>query len=75
MADLAERALWDNYVGAFEDALSQCSTGAAPWYVIPASKKWFRNLAVAEILGDVLEGLKPAYPPIDPSLPADLVIE
>ena len=75
MADLAERALWDNYVGAFEDAVSQCSTEAAPWYVIPASKKWFRNLAVAEILGDVLEGLKPAYPPIDPSLPADLVIE
>jgi PPK2 family polyphosphate:nucleotide phosphotransferase len=75
MGDLAERALWDNYVEAFEDALSQCSTEGAPWYVIPASKKWFRNLAVAEILGDVLDELRPAYPPIDPSLSADLVIE
>ena len=67
MGDLAERALWDNYVAAFEEALSRCSTEAAPWYVIPANRNWFRNLAVAEILGDVLEDLKPAYPPIDPT--------
>lgn len=75
MGDLAERALWDNYVRAFEETLSRCSTEAAPWYVIPANKHWFRNLAVAEILGDVLDGLKPAYPPIDPDVPANLVIE
>jgi PPK2 family polyphosphate:nucleotide phosphotransferase len=75
MADLAERALWDNYVEAFEDALSRCSTEAAPWYLIPANKNWFRNLAVAEILGDVLEELRPAYPAIDPGVPADLVVE
>ena len=75
MSDLAERALWDNYVAAFEDALSRCSTAAAPWYVIPANRNWFRNLAVAEILGDVLDELKPAYPPIDPTVPANLVIE
>jgi PPK2 family polyphosphate:nucleotide phosphotransferase len=75
MGDLAERALWDNYVAAFEEALSRCSTVAAPWYVIPANRNWFRNLAVAEILGDVLEELKPVYPVIDPSVPADLVIE
>ncbi|MGH2464922.1 MAG: polyphosphate kinase 2 family protein [Candidatus Limnocylindrales bacterium] len=75
MGDLAERALWDNYVAAFEEALSRCSTAAAPWYVIPANRNWFRNLAVAEILGDVLDDLKPAYPTIDPSVPADLVIE
>ncbi len=75
MGDLAERARWDEYTQAFEDALSRCSTAAAPWYVIPANKNWFRNLAVAEILGDVLEDLKPAYPAIDPSVPANLVIE
>jgi PPK2 family polyphosphate:nucleotide phosphotransferase len=75
MGDLAERGLWDNYVAAFEEALSRCSTAAAPWYVIPANRNWFRNLAVAEILGDVLDDLKPAYPAIDPSVPADLVIE
>jgi polyphosphate kinase 2 (PPK2 family) len=75
MGDLAERALWDNYGAAFEDALSRCSTTAAPWYVIPANRNWFRNLAVAEILGDVLDELKPAYPPIDPNVPANLVIE
>ncbi len=75
MGDLAERARWDDYTRAFEDALGKCSTAAAPWYVIPANKNWFRNLAVAEILGDVLEELRPAYPPIDPTVPADLVIE
>jgi PPK2 family polyphosphate:nucleotide phosphotransferase len=75
MGDLAERTLWDNYVAAFEDALGRCSTTAAPWYVIPANRNWFRNLAVAEILGDVLDELKPAYPPIDPNVPANLVIE
>ena len=75
MADLSERALWDAYLVAFEEALSRCSTAAAPWYVIPANRNWFRNLAVAEILGDVLEDLKPAYPAIDPNVPANLVIE
>ncbi len=75
MGDLAERARWDDYTQAFEDALGRCSTAVAPWYLIPANKNWFRNLAVAEILGDVLEELKPAYPPIDPSVPADLVID
>ncbi len=74
MGDLAERALWDDYMAAFEAVLSRCSTKAAPWYVIPANKPWFRNLAVAEILVDVLAELKPAYRPIDPNVPADLVI-
>ncbi|MGH2513982.1 MAG: polyphosphate kinase 2 family protein [Candidatus Limnocylindrales bacterium] len=75
LGDLAERARWDDYVAAFEEALTRCSTKAAPWYVIPANRNWFRNLAVAQILGDVLDELKPAYPPIDPSVPADLEIE
>ena len=61
-ADLAERARWDDYRKAFEDALSRCSTSWAPWYLIPSNHKWFRNLAVADILGDVLEDLHAEYP-------------
>ena len=62
LGDLAERKLWDDYVAAFEEALSRCSTAAAPWYVIPANHKWFRNLAIADILADTLDELKPRYP-------------
>jgi PPK2 family polyphosphate:nucleotide phosphotransferase len=60
--DLVERKLWDAYADAYEDALSRCSTERAPWYVVPANNKWFRNLAVAEIVGDVIEDLEPQYP-------------
>ena len=63
VGDLAERKLWDSYMGAYEAMLERCSTDAAPWYVIPANKKWFRNLAVADIVADRLEELKPVYPP------------
>ena len=74
MGDLEERKLWDDYQAAFNDALSKTSTDIAPWYVIPANRKWFRNLAVATILAETMAGLKPAYPP-EPNLPANLVIE
>ena len=74
LGDLAERKLWDSYQGAFNDALTKTSTPWAPWYVIPANRNWFRDLAVSTILADVLAGLKPAYPePAD--LPPNLVIE
>ncbi|MBA2381209.1 MAG: polyphosphate kinase 2 family protein [Chloroflexi bacterium] len=63
LGDLDERKLWDSYVAADEEVLRRCSTDAAPWYVIPANKKWFRNLAIAEILADTLEDLDPQYPP------------
>ncbi|HXU84905.1 MAG TPA: polyphosphate kinase 2 family protein [Verrucomicrobiae bacterium] len=63
LGDLAERKLWDDYVGADEDVLRRTSTAAAPWYVIPANRNWFRNLAIADIVADTLEGLKPRYPP------------
>jgi PPK2 family polyphosphate:nucleotide phosphotransferase len=72
VGDLAERKLWDDYMTAYEDALTRCSTAAAPWYIIPADHKWFRNLALGEIVADRLEALKPEYPTID--LPKDLVI-
>lgn len=62
-ADIAERRLWDRYVEAYEDALTECSTKRAPWYVIPANKKWFRNLAVSQILADGMASWKMRYPP------------
>jgi PPK2 family polyphosphate:nucleotide phosphotransferase len=74
LGDLEERKLWDDYQAAFDEALSKTSTGAAPWYVIPANRNWFRNLAVATILADTMADLKPAYPPA-PDLPPNLVIE
>jgi PPK2 family polyphosphate:nucleotide phosphotransferase len=60
--DLKTRAKWDLYLAAYDDMLEKCSTEWAPWYVIPANRKWFRNLAVAEILIMVLESLKLQYP-------------
>lgn len=60
--DVEERKHWDEYMTAFEDAISKCSKPHAPWYVIPANKKWFRNLAVSEILLDTFEDMKLQYP-------------
>jgi PPK2 family polyphosphate:nucleotide phosphotransferase len=53
--DWSEHALYDDYVDAYQDALERCSTEHAPWYIVPANHKWFRNLAVAQTLVDVLE--------------------
>jgi PPK2 family polyphosphate:nucleotide phosphotransferase len=61
-ADYTERALWDDYMAAVEEALNATSTGVAPWYVIPANHKWFRNLAVSQIMADTIEALQIAYP-------------
>jgi PPK2 family polyphosphate:nucleotide phosphotransferase len=73
MADLDERKRWDDYMSAYEDALSKTSTDSAPWYVIPSDRNWMRNLSVASILTETLERMKPAYPP-EPDLPKDLII-
>lgn len=56
VGDWQERAYWDDYTAAYEDALAKCSTDAAPWYIVPANRKWYRNLAVAET---VVEALRP----------------
>jgi PPK2 family polyphosphate:nucleotide phosphotransferase len=61
-ADLKEREYWDAYMEAYEDMLHKCSTDYAPWYVIPANRKWFRNLAVSQILREELEAMKLRYP-------------
>jgi PPK2 family polyphosphate:nucleotide phosphotransferase len=62
VTDYAERTHWHDYRKAYEDALEQCSTKRAPWYVIPADHKWFRNLAVASIVADALDELDPQLP-------------
>ena len=62
-SDFEERKRWDDYVRAYEDALARCSTEHAPWYVVPANHKWFRNLAVSQILIETLEELKMKFPP------------
>jgi PPK2 family polyphosphate:nucleotide phosphotransferase len=61
-SDYTERALWDDYIAAFEDAISATSTREAPWYIIPSNHKWFRNLAVSQIMADAMEALDMAFP-------------
>jgi len=60
--DYTERPFWDAYTAAFEDAVGKCSTGQAPWFVIPSNHKWFRNLAISRIVAETLESLKMAFP-------------
>jgi PPK2 family polyphosphate:nucleotide phosphotransferase len=62
LGDLDERKLWDEYLDAYEDALNKCNTVHAPWYVIPADQKWYRNLVVSELLRRTLEELNPSFP-------------
>ena len=61
------RKHWDDYMSAYEDVLSRCSTQQAPWFVIPSDHKWFRNLAIARIVVERLEGLDMKFPlpPVD----------
>ncbi len=66
--DLETRKLWGSYTEAYEDALSRTSTDFAPWYVVPANKKWYRNLVVATVLVEALEGLGMTYPPGPPGV-------
>jgi PPK2 family polyphosphate:nucleotide phosphotransferase len=61
-ADYSERRHWGAYTEAFEDALSKCSSDIAPWFVIPANRKWSRNLVIAEIVADALRKLDMRFP-------------
>ncbi|HTM99596.1 MAG TPA: polyphosphate kinase 2 family protein [Pedobacter sp.] len=60
--DLKERALWDKYMSAYEEAIRETSTDYAPWHVIPADKKWYARLAISEVIGDALKALDLKYP-------------
>lgn len=61
-SDIKERQYWDAYVRAYEDVFRHCSRKRAPWYIIPANKKWYRNVLISQILVDTLSGLKLKYP-------------
>ena len=61
-ADFKERQRWADYVRAYEAVLSRCSRTAAPWFVIPSNKKWFRDLAVSQIIVETLERMNPKFP-------------
>ncbi|MEV3854881.1 polyphosphate kinase 2 family protein [Streptomyces sp. NPDC050095] len=63
--DIDERALWPAYQEAYEIALERCSTDEAPWYVVPADRKWYRNWAISKLLLEHLEALDPQYPKAD----------
>jgi len=72
--DLVERKKWDDYQAAFTDMLNRTSTATAPWYVVPADNKWYRDLVVAEIMVQTLRSLKMSFPPCVENI-ADIVIE
>ena len=62
LSDFEERKRWKEYQRAYEDAITKCNSKEAPWYVVPADKKWFRNLAVSQILVETLEALDMRFP-------------
>lgn len=61
-ADLGERERWDDYQQAFEDVFEKCSSKTAPWYIVPANKKWYRNVVISETMIKTLESLDMKYP-------------
>jgi PPK2 family polyphosphate:nucleotide phosphotransferase len=62
VGDLDDRARWDDYRSAFEEAITRTSTEHAPWYVVPADRKWYRNWAISRIVVETLEAMDPRYP-------------
>lgn len=72
-ADLDDRELWDRFHDAYRQAIEETSTDYAPWYVVPANRKWYRNLAVSGILIETLESMDPRYPEPEENLD-DVVI-
>jgi len=72
--DLAERKLWDDYLAAYTAVLEKTSTAYAPWYIVPADRKWYRNLVISHVIIQTLEGLHMRYPAPETGLD-DIVIE
>ncbi len=73
IGDITERKMWDAYQEAFETAINKTSTSWAPWYIIPADKKWFMRAAVCDILVDTLEKLDLKYPEVSPRQKQELI--
>ena len=73
--DLDARAKWDSFMDAYTDALERCSTDAAPWFIIPADRKWYRDLAVAEVIAAAAREMDPQWPAPDEDLSAITIPE
>lgn len=73
-SDIAERSHWDAYMDAYEQAINATASKDAPWYIIPADKKWYARLLISEIVVRHLEKLEPAYPEIDEKQKASLLV-
>lgn len=73
MGDVKERGHWDDYMNAYADAIGNTSTEEAPWYIIPADKKWFTRLAVSEVIVEKLESMKLHYPVVTDEHKAELI--
>ena len=74
LGDLEERKRWPEYMQAYEDVLSKTSTEIAPWYIVPANRKWFRDLVISSILVETLESLKMSYPAPEENLDGVVVV-
>jgi PPK2 family polyphosphate:nucleotide phosphotransferase len=72
LGDVQEREHWDSYMEAYEEMLEATSTDDAPWYVVPANRKWFTRMAVADIIVDTLEGMDLNYPRVTAEKLAEL---
>ena len=71
-SDLEDRRLWGDFTKAYEDALTECNTEHSPWHIVPANRKWYRNLVVARLVRQSLERLDPQFPRFDSSLLSQL---
>ena len=68
MGDLEERKLWDDYQAAFADMLTETSTADSPWFIVPADRKWYRNIVISQILVNTLEQIAAGEFPPNPEL-------
>jgi PPK2 family polyphosphate:nucleotide phosphotransferase len=73
LSDIRERQYWNDYMSAYEEMIAATSTKHSPWYVVPADNKWYTRLVVAAAVVDTLQGLKLAYPQVDPARKKELV--
>ena len=71
-SDLSERAIWDEYSAAYEDAINETASRNAPWYVFPADQKWYTRYLVSEAILDVLKKISPQYPELPETEAAQL---
>jgi PPK2 family polyphosphate:nucleotide phosphotransferase len=74
VADMKERAFWDDYMAAYEDMFNHTSTEWAPWYIVPADHKWFTRLSVAAVLYNTMKSLNLAYPTVSEKQKQDLLV-